>query len=61
MSIYIHLHLVTFDLILLTLMMVLHLDNMQTLKEGMSRVLILLNICSKMPLSRVHMFALGDL
>ena len=41
MSINILLHLVTFDLILLTLIMVLHLDNMQTLKEGVSRVLTL--------------------
>ena len=41
MSIYIHLHLVIFDLILLTLIMVFHLDNMQTLKEDMPRVLTL--------------------
>ena len=55
MSIYILLHLVTFDLILLALIMILHLGNMQILKEGMSCVLTLQNICSKMPLSRVLM------
>ena len=41
MSIYILLHLVTFDLILLALIMILHLGNIQTLKEGMSCVLTL--------------------
>ena len=55
MSIYILLHLVTFDLILLALIMILHLGYMQTMKEGMYCVLTLYNIYRKMPLSRVLM------
>ena len=41
MIVYIFLHLMIFDLILLALMMIFHLGNMQTLNEGMSRVLTL--------------------
>ena len=41
MIFYIFLHLMTFDLILLALIMIFYLGNMQTLKEGMSRVLSL--------------------
>ena len=40
MIVYIFLNLMTFDLNLLALIMIFHLGNMQTLKEGMSRVLI---------------------
>ena len=55
MVVYILLQLMTFDLILLALRLIFHLGNMQTMKKGMSRVLTLSNICSKMPLSRVFM------
>ena len=39
--VYISLHLMTFDLILLALKIIFHLGNMQTLKKDMSRVLTL--------------------
>ena len=66
MIVYIFLHLMTFGLILLALIMIFHLSNMQTLNEGMPRVLTLQNICSKMSLSMFFynyllIFALGDL
>ena len=41
MTVYILLHLLTFDLILLALKVIFHLGNMQTMKKGMSRVLTL--------------------
>ena len=37
MNVYIFLHLMAFDLILLALIMIFHSGNMQTLKEGMFR------------------------
>ena len=43
------LHLLTFDLILLALIMIFHLRNIQTLKTGIFRVLTQQNICRKMP------------
>ena len=41
MIVYILLHLMTFDLILLALKVIFLLDNMQTMKKGMSLVLTL--------------------
>ena len=55
MIVYIFLHLMTFDLILLALKLIFIWGNMQTLIKGMSRVLTLQNICSKNPFSRVFM------